>query len=459
MHSGSSFGLRLSQLRALASRPSAEAALWTLLGFGSSKLFQLISNLILTRLLFPEAFGLMVIANVVYIGLAMFSDIGLKPAVVQHRNGLQPAFLNTVWTLQILRGLILFVATCALAWPVAQVYDQPLLTSIICIGAINALFAGFNSVSLAIAERQMDLKRVTLMALLVQLLSLGVTVLLAYSLKSVWALVFGNLASGFLTMVMTHVCLQKHPHRLQWDSDSWREIKQFGRWIFATTFVTFLGSQGIKALEAGLVSLEVVAFLQIATTLAYAISEALFALHQKVLFPKLSAAFRDDPAQFMPLFRRFRLKLMLPPILGYSLLAALAGPLIYTLYDDRYADAHYFLALYALAGVLSAQTSLYANALLARGLSRDTFIISAVNTFCQIGSLLVGFWAGGAIGMICGTVFANLCGFALAFARATHHGISLWRQDLCYVAAFGVLIALTVWFNFPQFLPTFIPAA
>ena len=55
------------------------------------------SNLLLTRLLVPKMFGVMAVAMLVIIGLAMFSDLGLKPSVVHSRRGNEPVFLNTAW--------------------------------------------------------------------------------------------------------------------------------------------------------------------------------------------------------------------------------------------------------------------------------------------------------------------------------------------------------------------------
>ena len=73
------------------------------------------SNLILTRLLFPEAFGLMALVSVFLVGLAMFSDIGIGPAISHSKRGDEPGFLDTAWTLQVARGVILWLGASALA--------------------------------------------------------------------------------------------------------------------------------------------------------------------------------------------------------------------------------------------------------------------------------------------------------------------------------------------------------
>ena len=63
----------------------------------------------MTRLLVPEMFGVMAIAMLVMMGLAMFSDLGLTQNIVQSRRGSESAYLNTAWTIQIIRGLLLWL--------------------------------------------------------------------------------------------------------------------------------------------------------------------------------------------------------------------------------------------------------------------------------------------------------------------------------------------------------------
>ena len=81
--------------------------------YGAQQALRLASNLILTRLLFPEAFGMMALVFMVIQGLNMFSDAGVSPAIMQSKRGDDPRFLNTAWTLKVGRGVILWLCTFA----------------------------------------------------------------------------------------------------------------------------------------------------------------------------------------------------------------------------------------------------------------------------------------------------------------------------------------------------------
>lgn len=451
MNNSSSISL-LNKLKTQLTSSSVQAALWTILGFGSGKVIQLLSNIILTRILFPEAFGLMVIVNVVLIGLTMFSDIGLKPAIVQHPRGHEISFLNTAWTIQIIRGFILFFIACALAWPAAQLYNQPILVGMICACATTTLIRGFNSIAMASAEREMALKHVTLIQISSQLVSVVITIGLAAAMQSVWSLVIGNILAAVLTCLLSHYFLTAHKHQMLWHNQSWQEMKAFGRWIMAGTFFTFIGGHGIKAIEAGLVDLQTVAFLQIATTMALSIREVVSALQSQVLFPKLSRIERETPALFKQTLHGFTSKLLFVPLLGYGLLSLLAGPIISLLYDERYLVSHQYLALYAVAGLMAVITSMYENALLAKGRSQDSFYITLTNASLQVIGVFMGFYLAGVIGMVCGSIFAGIGAYALAAYLAAKRHIWIIKVDALYVLCAIIISVISIYVNFPAIM-------
>src|SRR5215470_17372745 len=95
------------------------AGTWSLAGYGLSQAIRFGTNLLMTRLLVPDMFGVMAIATVIMVGLEMFSDLGLRQSIVQSRRGNDPAFLNTAWVVQIFRGVLLWLVAFGIALLVA----------------------------------------------------------------------------------------------------------------------------------------------------------------------------------------------------------------------------------------------------------------------------------------------------------------------------------------------------
>ena len=158
---------------------------WTLVGYGVSQALRLGGNLILTRLLFPEAFGMMAIITVACYGMTVLVDMGLGQSIVQNEHGNDPAFVNTAWTIQIILGFLIWAGLSALALPIASFYKVPELASMLPIVGIGSAIAGFNSTKLYTAQRNLEAKRVTLIDVGTYAFGLLCTVYLAWLLQSV----------------------------------------------------------------------------------------------------------------------------------------------------------------------------------------------------------------------------------------------------------------------------------
>ena len=141
----------MSSVKQLAVR----GAVWTIGSYGLSLVLRLGSNLILTRLLVPEMFGLMSLVYVFIMALNLFSDLGIGQSLIQNKRGDEPDFINTAWTLQVYRGLILWFCMLLLAWPVSQLYQKPECLWLIPVVGFGTVISGFNSTSLFTLNRNM----------------------------------------------------------------------------------------------------------------------------------------------------------------------------------------------------------------------------------------------------------------------------------------------------------------
>ena len=99
------------------------AGSWVLLGHALSQALRLATNIVISRLLAPDAFGLMAVVVVLMVALALFSDLGINRSVIQSPRGHEPAFLDTAWSVQVLRGaamagvsLLLALGLALAAW-------------------------------------------------------------------------------------------------------------------------------------------------------------------------------------------------------------------------------------------------------------------------------------------------------------------------------------------------------
>jgi O-antigen/teichoic acid export membrane protein len=74
----------------------------------------------MTRLLFPEVYGLMTLVWAVLTGLQMFADTGIVPTIIRDKRGDDPDFLNTAFTTNVIRGFLLWAISFLIAYPMAS---------------------------------------------------------------------------------------------------------------------------------------------------------------------------------------------------------------------------------------------------------------------------------------------------------------------------------------------------
>lgn len=420
---------------------------WLVLGYGGGQALRLVSNLILTRLLFPEAFGLMALVSVVTVGLMMFSDVGIGPAIAQNKRGDDPSFLNTAWTIQVFRGFLLWGAACALAAPMAGFYDAPDLILYLPIAGISLAIAGFNPTRIETAHRHLLVGRLTVLDLASQLIGIAWMILLAWATQSVIALVIGGVIGAVARLVLTHHYLPGPRNRFHWEQDAAAELIHFGKWIFLSTAFWFVSSQGDKAILGKFLSLEMLGIYNIGYFLASFPLLLGHAVTQRLMIP----VYRETPPGAAPENRAKLRKLRI--VLSFGIMAllgamALAGPwIIDLLYDDRYAQAGAIVVVLACALIPQVVGMTYDQAALAAGDSWRFFVFSSSRAIIQMLFLLLGITQFGLLGALAALGLSIFLVHPVLIWLARRHGAWDPAHDLIAGLAGTGLIALALWLH------------
>ena len=276
-------------------------------GFGGARMLRLVSVYVLTRLLNREAYGLYRLANVFLEGLAYFTAIGSGPAVIRDPRGDEPAFLNTAWTMQVLRGVGLWMAACLLGIPYAWFYRQPILWFLIPVVGLTVLLDSFDSVAVHWCYRHIKLFRVTALEFLRQLTALIVTIAWASMSPTVWAFPAGAIMGCIVVLVLSHLALPGPKSRFHWEREAARVQFHFGKWIFVSSVLEFIARQMDVLLLAACVDIAKIGVYGAALNLAEPMATLNMRLSRQVLFPYYSKTFRERPWDLSRVFYRSRL--------------------------------------------------------------------------------------------------------------------------------------------------------
>jgi O-antigen/teichoic acid export membrane protein len=428
--------------RASLRQRSIRGSIWTLGLNAGSQIVRLGSNLVLTHLLMPQVFGAMTLLMLLIVGIQMFSDVGLGQSVIRHPRGGERDFQNTVWTLQVVRGVLIWLLLVALAPLFAQVYGLPVLRDFVPVTAFTAVIAGFASVKIFAARRELSVRRVLAIELVAQIC--GAVVMIVWSLErpNLLALIGGELTYTSVRMILSHVALPGFSSRFRWDREAVRAVMGFGRWVTVSTATTFLSMQSDRLLLPKLVPLKLVGVYGIAGTVANLPMAVLAILGNNLLLPLLSeTARRGDDS-----YRRSILKVrnvLLPVILFVTVAIVVGSPFFFSLlYDERYGDAAWICPMLSASVWFSLLQSSCDRALLAAGNSRAMAISRVVNFAVTIAACYVGHALGELPGLIVGLTISNVAGHVIVQVALARLGVNIVKQDLVYTAALSIL-ALT----------------
>lgn len=415
----------------------------TMAGYAANQVLRLGSNLILTRLLFPEAFGIMAIMQAVVVGVTMLSDVGVAQSIVRHARGAEPSFINTAWTIQIGKGLLMALALWAASGPVARAYHQPLLEGMMPWAALASLMAGFTSTKVALANRNVDALRITLVNIGGLAAGIVASILFAWHSPTPYALVWGNLFAAAASVFASHLFLQGPSNRLAWDQGAATSILSFGGWVVLSSAVAYMTGEGNKLVLGSTLDIRLLGLFGLASTLSVSVSQAVGSMSSQVLFPAYSELFRTDPTRLSRAVERAR-RVQIVPIWFAALVFALFGPqIVHVLYDIRYADAGIILQILAVGTMVGVLNNSFAGVLWAMGRVGASTAILAVQMGLQLGCIVLGHRLHGQAGAVVGLAASGWLLYPLHAALYARLGVWHPRTDLPVLAASTVAAGAT----------------
>lgn len=428
-------------LDSLRSRAASGTAV-SLAGQMAAQGLRLVSNLILSKLLFPEAFGLMALVNMLMLGLAAISDVGIQPAIIRHARGDEQRFLDTAWTVQVTRGVILWVIGSALAWPMAHFYREPALLTIVPIATLSALLAGFASTKIVTLTRHMQPARVVVIETVTQIVGLVVMVAYAWKWPSVWALVAGGLATAGARTLLSQLAIPGPANRFAWDREVTEHLVSFGRWIFISTLFTVAASRVDFAMLGRLVPVETLGIYSIGVILAIVVRDVLGKITLFVVMPALSVSHRAGHDVLRRNYLRLRAVALPAALLAILGATVLAPPFFQYLYDVRYHAAIWIAQLSMAALWFTYLTDITGSALVALGDSRAWAIANIVRFFATALGCAIGFLLGGLPFLLIGAAAGAFATYVVAAWLLRAYGIGTLRTDLPHTATAVVLGAI-----------------
>jgi O-antigen/teichoic acid export membrane protein len=410
---------------------SIRAATWSILGRGGSHMIRMVGNLILTRILFPEAFGIMATANMAFTMVHFFSDTGVKTAIIQNPNGAEPEYLNTAWIITLVRGILLTIVLFLLAVPISRFYNEYDLMGILIIIACNPLILSFENPALTLFIKKFRIEKQVTFELGTQFLSLTCSVILAILMRSVYALAIGMTLNSVFRVFWSY-CIDPYRPHISWNKKAGSELLNFGKYIFINTMITWAVLNADILIVSKQLGMETTGLYNQGKNYAYLITTFCLQVTAQAYMPAVCSVI-NETSRVIAIYRRttaFFLTLAIP----FSLIFVFfSNDIIRILYDSRYLNSYISMSWLSLAGIFQLISIITGTTFIALG-----------KPFTETISVTIGLLAGTSF-ILFGVKFGGLVGASVGMASMISLTAIIESVFLFKTAKFPIKIVLRPW--------------
>lgn len=419
------------------------SSMWVTIGMMSSQAIRLASNLVLTRLLIPEYFGLMAIMYSITGFFHMVSDIGLVPSIVNTKRDQDPAFMETAWTIQLIRSCLLAVLLGIAGYPASRIYNEPSLFPMLLVAAVQVLITGFYSMALITEQKHLRQKRIVIVQMVAQVVSTAFMIAVAYYTRSLWSLVAGLVVAAIVTLSLSYRMFESHHSHIRLEKEAAQEIIRFGKWILVASFFGYIATQSRPALMGLFITAAQIGIFTVANTLASVFEMLSTSIANKVLVPRYRQLVVDGKHGLTTVHAlRNRFNLVFMP--GCVLLAVVGDQLIYLMYDARYADAGWILQLLALGNISATLRIGAGGVLLALGDSKGMMSTQFISAVVTVSALSLGAMWGGFSGIVVAAAVLPTVQYLATLSQLRRHSFHMFGRD-AVVTVVTALLILGIW--------------
>lgn len=261
--------------------------LWVFGMHGVDRILWLVKMIVLTRFLAPSDFGLMGMAFLAVFSFELFSQVGGFADFLVQKSQKIDRYLNVLWTIQVIQGLIFaLIFFFSAAW-LAVFFKMPELKSILQAISLGFVFVGLTNARVIFFRKNLHFHKEFFYIISGALTDMSVTTIVVTQLHNVWAMVIGFLAGSLIKLIISYVLSPYWPRFvLRWQL--FREMFNFGKWIFLYRLVYFANTKGVDLFVGRFLGAAALGLYQMSYRFSGAIGLEFSIALNKVTFPAYS---------------------------------------------------------------------------------------------------------------------------------------------------------------------------
>ncbi|ABG39713.1 polysaccharide biosynthesis protein [Paraglaciecola sp. T6c] len=346
---------------------------------------QLISTIVLVRLITPEEYGLYTIAFIFMVTASIIKEFGVNNYLIKEEKLTQEIIQSAYGTLLIISfisGAVLFFS----ASPIADFYQQPELINILQLLSLNIFLAPFGSIIDCLLKRELNFKPALITGTSSQFISVLAMICMAYSDFGVYTLVYGSLIQTVVQALLLQFYRPQNMPLMPKLSQS-RKILSYSKFVGVYGIVGHFGTYIVELLSGKFFTLELTGQFNRASSTASLFNKLFTEALNPVISPYASKLKRNGEG----LMQRMRVIIVLTLSCAwpfYAVLGLCAEPVVLILFGEKWMTSSYFLQIFCTARILSSSVQTLEPILMglgmAKALMKIVLILNVLRIFISI---------------------------------------------------------------------------
>jgi O-antigen/teichoic acid export membrane protein len=427
----------------------------TTFAFGSQALLRLGSSLVLTRVLLPEAYGVItILLSIVYI-IGNILDTNVALFIVRDKNAEQPRYLDTAWTLRfsrcMLSSAVLFVCAPLIA---TKIYDLPALTLPLRVFSLWFLIDGFETMAFAVAIRRKQARLQVYSELAASIASTAFSVAYCYRYHTFWGIAFAMLLSRLIMSALSYMLYPELRPRFRVDLAAARDILVYSKYTIPSSMLVLGLNQFDKVVFLRLFDLRLLGLYGLSGNIASSVESLIAKISQAVLYPRIAHNFRENPDTATKRYYTENTRLFVGILAMPAALSGAAHAIITLLYDSRYSEAGSVLQALAIRAVLLSLASPAEDLLISAGQFQVILVGNVLRAALIVSGSLLGYYFFGFMGFIYGLSLSGVAPWGYYLWLQKSKGMLIVKYEI-YRVAFAVAVGLSTYLASALFLSLF----
>lgn len=377
---------------------------WTALQKYSKMFIRFVSGIILARLLTPYDYGCIGMLSIFMALAETIIDGGFGSALIQKKKPTQIDY-STIFYWNIGMSVVMYAVLYVSAPAIARFYNIPLLSSVLRVQGLVVFIYAFNIIQKNQLRKKLNFKILSIITITTSLVSLSVTIFMAYKGFGVWALVAQNLISAAIPALVFWFYVKWRPvWAFSWAS--FKELFSFGAFMFLTNILNRFSQQLQGLLIGKFFDPVTMGYYSKAHSTEKLASHSISQVMSQVTYPLYSEA-QDDKKQLANIIRRLTMTLsyLTFPLLMVLLLCA--KPIFILLYSDRWLESVPYFQVLCIAGMAGCLQAVNNHSIAAIGESRAMFSWTIIKRTISIVMMVGGLVLFGMKGLLFGLAISS----------------------------------------------------